>query len=204
VNADEFLAVLRSRRSVRRFRAGSVSRDVLEQLIAHAAWAPSAGNRQDWFFVVVTREETKRALGEAVRQRWAEIVAANRGFSGIGEVERYAARFSDCAAAPALIAVACRETDELQQRLLGPDADAVTGSIASAAMAAQNLMLAAHALGLGSCCYTGALAARAALTTLLDLPRRCALVCLIGVGFPDEQPHAPARKPVARIAKFVE
>jgi nitroreductase len=204
VNAEEFLAVLRARRSVRRFRPEPVAHAVLERLIEHAAWAPSASNRQDWLFIAVTREETRRALGEAVCRRWSEIIAANRDAGWVAELERYAVHFSGFTAAPAVIGVACREPDELMKHLAGAEAVWVGGGAASAAMAAQNLMLAAHALDLGSCCYTGALAARAELEELLAVPRRWRLLCLIGVGVPDEQPVAPARKPVAEIARFIE
>lgn len=204
MNAEEFLEVIRARRSIRRFRAEPVGRALIERLIEHAAWAPSAGNRQDWTFLVVTRAELRRALGDAVARRWAEVFVANRDCGGIEEIERHAPYFSAFAAAPVVIAVACREEDEFQRQLLGPDAEAVFGGTASAAMAAQNLMLAAQALGLGSCCFTGALAARSELGQLLGLPRRCKLVCLIGVGVPAERPAPPPRKPLAEIVRFVE
>ena len=204
MNPEEFLAALRTRRSVRRFRTEAVSRVLLERLVEHAAWAPSASNRQDWFFAIVTHDELKRALGEVVRERWREIVAANQDSGSIEEIAQYAAHFSEFAAAPAVIAVACREPDGLQRELLDADAELVGGSFTSAAMAAQNLMLAAHALGLGTCCYTGALAAHAGLSRLLSLPQRHKLVCLISVGVPDERPAPPARKPVDKIVRFAE
>jgi nitroreductase len=69
-------------------------------------------------------------------------------------------------------------------------------------MAAQNLMLAAHALGLGSCCMTGALAARGELGEILELARKYEIICLIAVGWPDESPAPPARKPLTEVARF--
>ena len=119
---------------------------------------------------------------------------------------RVDAHFSGFTAAPAVIAVACREPDELMRHLVGSEAEWVGGGAASAAKAAQNLMLAAHALGL--CCYSGAMAARAELEELLAVPRRWRLLCLIGVGVPADQageaPAAPARKRVSEIARFIE
>jgi len=203
MNAEDCLSLLRTRRSVRRFRAEPVSRALVERLIEHAAWAPSAGNRQDWSFVVVTNEELKRALAADVRQAWAAIIAANRDSGGIEEIERYVAYFSAFSEAPVLIAVACREPDEFQTQLLGSAAAATVGSAASACMAAQNLMLAAQALKLGSCCYTAALAARTELEARLGLRRGHRLVCLLAVGVPDEAPPPPPRKPLAEIASFI-
>ena len=107
-------------------------------------------------------------------------------------------------AAPVLIAIACRRVEELQREVLADNAEGVSGNKISAAMAAQNLMLAAHALGLGTCCYTGPLAARKELEELLGFRRRHTLVCLVAVGVPDETPKAPARKPLKYISRFEE
>jgi nitroreductase len=85
--------------------------------------------------------------------------------------------------------------------MLGDLAFATVGSFASAAMAAQNLMLAAHALGLGTCCMTGPLAANDELHTIAGLAGKQELVCLIAVGWPAETPVAPGRKPREMIAR---
>lgn len=201
--AEAVLKAIRSRRSVRRFAPDPVGADALLRLVEAAAWAPSAGNRQDWFFTVVTSADVRRRMADAVRRRWAAIVEANRRAGGIEEVERYAARFGDFAEAPAVIAVSSRAAGGFQKRLLGEDAEAVSGGAASAAMAAQTLMLAAHATGLASCCLTGAVAAREELGDLLGLSRRDALVCLVAVGRAAESPPAPARKPVEAISRVL-
>ncbi|MBM3334665.1 nitroreductase family protein [Candidatus Sumerlaeota bacterium] len=202
--ADAFLSFLRERRSVRRFCSKPVPQKLLAQLVEWATWAPSAGNRQDWFFTVITSATVRREMAEAVRRRWDAIIAANRGSGVIEEVERYVEHFGDFALAPAVIVVSARAPDSVQRHLLGDAAEATTGSAASAAMAAQNLMLAAHALGLGSCCMTGALAARDELKRILGLSKRQEIVCLIAVGWPDEKPVPPPRKPVSEIGRFVE
>jgi len=203
-DAEAFLSVLRERRSVRRFRDKTVKRDLLEHLIEAAIWAPSASNRQDWFFTVVTSAEVKRDMADAVRLRWDAIIEANRGSGVIEEVERYVAHFTDFVAAPAVVVVSACAPDAVQRHLLGDAAAATVGSATSAAMAAQNLMLAAHAVGLGSCCMTGALAARDEMRQVLDLSRKHEIVCLIAVGWPDETPAAPPRKPIGEIVRFVE
>jgi len=201
---EVFLEFLRTRRSVRRFKPEPVSRATLEQIIEHAAYAPSAMNRQDWYFVIVEGEEKRRAMVEAARKRWEALAAAHFDSGAVGELAEHAVRYSRFDAAPVLVAIGCRRTDKLKQEVLGADAEVVAGSAISAAMAAQNLMLAAHALGLVTCCYTGPLAARKELEELLGFHRRHTLVCLIAVGVPDETPHAPARKPLRYITRFEE
>jgi len=199
---DSFLSVVRGRRSIRRFRNTPVDGEMLLRLIEAAEWAPSAGNRQDWFFSVVTSPDVKRRMAWDVARRWRAVVDANREAGSIEEVARYVAHFGDFADAPAVILVSARRPDAFQQHLLGNDASATFGAICSAAMAAQNLMLAAHAMGLGSCCMTGALAAREELAEIAELGPKREIVCLIAVGWPDEDPPAPNRKPISEIARF--
>lgn len=195
---------MRERRSVRVFKDEPVDEAILSRLVEMASWAPSAGNRQDWFFSVVTSPTRKAEMGQAVRTRWDEIIAANHDLGIIDEVKRYATIFDSFAQAPAVIAVSARKPDALQRHMLGDAADATVGSATSAAMAAQNLMLAAHALGLGSCCMTGALAARDDLARLIDLSGKHEIICLIALGIPANIPSAPERKPTSEIMGIVK
>jgi nitroreductase len=202
---SELGEAIRGRRSVRRFRDAPVSRETILGLVELAAWAPSAGNRQDWLFTAVTSAQTKRAMAEAVRRRWREICEANRASGFIAEVERYAARFADFESAPAVVVISARRPEAVQRHLLGDaDAAATAGSAASAAMAAQNFMLAAGAAGLGTCCMTGALAARGELARLAGLGRKEEIVCLVTLGWPEEAPAPPPRRPLEQITRFPE
>ncbi len=193
---------IRGRRSVREFREQPVPRDLIERVIEAASWAPSAANRQDWFFSVAESPGLRRDMVEAVRRKWQAIVEDNRDLGIIEEVEGYAAGFAAFERAPVVIAVSAAKVSGVQRRLIGEAAGATVGSLASAAMAAQNLMLAAHALGLATCCMTGAVAAHEELGRLLELGRRREFVCLIALGYPATAPHEPTRKPVAAIARF--
>jgi nitroreductase len=196
------MALVRERRSVREFLDKPVERDLIACIIEAASWAPSASNRQDWLFSVVESAELKAAMAAAVRSRWQAIIGAHRELGMIDEIRGYAASFADFATAPVVIGVSAAKVNAVQQELLGPAGPATVGGFASAAMAAQNLMLAAHALGLATCCMTGALAAQEELAKLLGLGRGRELVCLIALGCPADEPPAPVRKPASAIARF--
>jgi nitroreductase len=193
--------LIRSRRSVRNFQPRPVAPETLERLVELAAWAPSAGNRQDWFFTLVTSPAARKAMADCVRRKWDEIIAANREMGSIAEIAKYAARFADFAEAPAVILVSARRAESFQRHMLGDLASTTIGSFTSAAMAAQNLMLVAHALGLGTCCMTGPLAAAEELQRICGLAAKQEPVCLIAVGWPDETPPAPERKPLETIMR---
>ncbi len=202
--ADDLFGLIRERRSVRRFRDEPVGRATLERLVELASWAPSAGNRQDWLFTVVTSPKTRSEMAAAVRRRWEEILAESRESGVVEEAARYVSRYSDISGVPVVILVSARGVDAVQRRMLGEGADLAGGGFTSAAMAAQNLMLAAHALGLGSCCMTGPLAAGEELHRIAGLDRRQRIVCLVVLGQPTEIPPAPKRKPVPEIVRFLE
>jgi nitroreductase len=204
-HADELLELIRARRSVRRFRPEPPDRATLERLIEIATWAPTAGNRQDWLFTVVTAPALLGQMAEAVKSRWAAIIEANRTRGYAEGMERYAAAYAMFPTAPAVVIVSARATTHVQRHMFGEEADVTAGGAATAAMAAQTMMLAAQALGLSSCCMTGALVARAEIAKLAGLPRKQEIACLVALGQPDgDPPPAPARKALAEIAKFLE
>jgi nitroreductase len=201
---DDVCEFLCSRRSVRTYLNQPVPREIIGRLIEMACMAPSATNRQDWFFTVITSGALKHTMAEAVRKRWQDILSRNRGMAMIDEVEKYSAGFAGFESAPAVIAVSAIQASAVQNHLLGDNAVLVAGSTVSAAMAAQNLMLAASGFGLATCCMTGALAARKELEEMIGLETKRILICLIALGYAAETPSALPRKPAAAISRFLE
>lgn len=200
---DAALTLLRGRRSVRSYRPEPVPQELLDQLLTAATLAPSAGNRQDWEFIVVVDATAKELLATATQARWQELTAGAEESGALAELRRYADNFTWFASAPAVIAVTCRRPETFMQELLGDAAAIVAGQRLSAAMAAQNLMLAAQAAGLGSCCLTGPLAADAALRNLLGLNARQELVCMITVGYPTKKSTPPSRKALTAVRRYL-
>jgi nitroreductase len=123
-------------------------------------------------------------------------------------MERYVQAYAMFPEAPAVVIVSVRAPGQVQRKMYGEETDATFGGLASGAMAAQNLMLAAEALGLATCCMTGALVARSKLAEIAGLGRKQEIVCLVAVGRADGNapapPAAPPRKPLGEIARFLE
>jgi len=124
-----------ARRSVRNYLPDAPSREAILSLIEAAVWAPSAVNRQPWRFSVVL----DRALLDRISQ---EAKAHMTGLRPLALPAHLYEKLADPAfhvfyRAPALIVIAAPEGEPW----IAEDC----------ALAAQNLMLAAHAAGLGSC-----------------------------------------------------
>ncbi|MEM2529046.1 MAG: nitroreductase family protein [Ignisphaera sp.] len=88
VKSEEYLNFLLSRRSIRRFKPTDVDANLIKRILDVARYAPSAGNRQPWIFIVVTDPEVKSRLAKI--HRWAYplenapvgiVVACNREVS---------------------------------------------------------------------------------------------------------------------------
>lgn len=201
---EALMDVMRGRRSVRMFKKDPVGREEIAQLIEAATWAPSASNRQDWEFTVVMAGEVKRELGRVTRAAWDALLARPDAQAVAEELKRHSRYFSWFARAPVVIAVSARQADGYMAHLCGEAAADIAGHKVSAAMAAQNLMLAAHAMGLGTCCLTAPLAAQEEIKALLGLGRRREVVCLIAMGRPAGEAPAMPRKPVEEIMRVIE
>lgn len=181
----DFFDLVRSRRSIRRYDARPVPATIIDQLLAAAVWAPSAHNRQPWRFVVIDSEATKRRLATAMGERLRRDLAAD----GLAPdaIDRDAGRsYARLTAAPLLILVCLTLADmdvypderrAANERLMAAQ---------SAAMAGQNLLLAAHALGVGACWLCAPLFCPDVVGQTLDLPADWQPQGLITLGYPAE------------------
>lgn len=179
VSAEEFLGFLRSRRSIRRYRQEPVDGAIIERLLEAATWAPSAHNNQPWRFVVVTVGEKRLALVEAMNAR------LRADLSGAGEppeeVEEYAAeRRRRLVEPPVLVVVFMVMADMYRQD--GPHRHMAVQSVAAAI---QNMLLQAHAEGLGACWLCGPIYCPAEVSDALGLPRGWDAQGIVALGWPD-------------------
>ncbi len=209
MDLDLLLRLVRGRRSVRSLREEPVSEAALERLLEAARWAPSAGNRQAYRMIVVRSAAVLEQMGRAVRRATERVVAAQRPEQA-ARVEGYLGSFHHFESAPAVIVAIYRAGADL----LGPAAEAgrgdgavprsVVDSLSSVSAAVQNLLLAAHAAGLGACWMTGPLIASGELERILEVPRGWDIAALVPVGYAHEQPEAPARRQLSRSVKWID
>jgi F420 biosynthesis protein FbiB-like protein len=180
------LDIIRTRRSIRRYQDQPVSRDILERMLEAAIWAPSAHNRQPWRFVVLTRAQDRRRLAEAMAARLRQDLEAD----GVPPeaIEADAARsLARLTGAPVLI-LACLSMADMDTY---PDASRQEAerimAVQSVAMAAQNLLLAAHVEGLGACWMCAPLFCGDVVQETLDLSSTWEPQGIIAIGYPAEQ-----------------
>ncbi len=201
LTAETLFNLIKSRRSIRRYRPEPVPPAILQRLLEAATWAPSAHNRQPWRFAVLTRPAHKTRLAEAMGQR----LRADRTADGDdpADIERDVARsYARLTGAPVLIVV-CLSLAEMDVYLDPRRAHYETLMAAqSAAMAAQNLLLLAHAEGLAACWLCAPLFAPDSVRQTLALPEDWQPQGVITLGYPAES-KKKSRAAIETRVKFL-
>jgi nitroreductase len=172
--------LFRSQRAIRTFTNEEVPDDLVNQVLTAAIHGPSGSNTQPWHFIVVRDPTVKHAISEV----YEEARAA-------GPMPSAGGARQPLAAAPVLI-VACVNTPASGR------AGLQTG--ASIYPSVQNLLLAARALGLGSCLTTLHRRRKARIHEILGIPDHIESAAIIPLGWPDRD-YGPNRRPP--LAQFV-
>ncbi|MFN7209546.1 MAG: nitroreductase family protein [Aggregatilineales bacterium] len=180
---DAIYSIIRGRRSIRRYAEQPVPPDVVVRLLEAASWAPSAHNRQPWRFAVLGTPEARRKLAAAMGERLRADLSADGASPEL--IERDVSRsYSRISGAP-LAVVICLSMADMDRY---PDARRNQAeylmAVQSTAMAAQNLLLAAHAEGLGACWLCAPLFCPDVVRAALDLPDDWQPQALITLGYP--------------------
>lgn len=172
----EVFEAIEGRRSVRRYKKEEVEEENIEKILKAATWAPSWANTQCWRFILVRDQDKKEALVE-------ELSEGNPATDA----------FYD---APIVIVFCAKRGVSGYKK-----GEAVTEKgdwyMFDVALAMQNLMLAAHSLGLGTV-PTGSFNAEN-VEDLLEVPKDVSVVSMTPVGYPDREPSAPKRKELEEI-----
>jgi nitroreductase len=184
----DFFTVVLNQRTCRQFSERPVDNELVERCLEAAVHAPSAENRQPWVFVVVQDPAQREAVNALTRRAWREGGRAHSETrldpAFLKEVDEGAER--GMALAPILVVV-CGDT-AIGLEVVMP---------ASVFPAIQNLLLAAHAVGLGSALTTLATRYADDLRNVLDLPVSVHPMAVIPLGWPARQLGPPRRLPLA-------
>lgn len=159
----DVMECIRERRSIRKFINRVVSNEKITQILDSGRWAPSAGNIQNWLFIIVRDKGRKLQLSEAsFQQYW--IMNADTIIVVCSDEERIRPYYG--------------ERGELY-------------SIQGCAAAIENMLLTAHALGLGAC-WVGAFDENM-VKRILKIGDGLSVQALIPIGYSGEEPPAPKR-----------
>ena len=168
--APSALDVIMTRTSIRSFTGDAVPQEQLETILKAGMAAPTAMNSQPWKFVVVTdKEKIAQVFGGGWRPEMFTTAGA--------------------------VIVVCGETTSMRKPFGQPDAPEEEMPnmfwYEDCSAAAENILLAAHALGLGAVWTAGYPAEEriAPIQEALGIPEKVKALCIIPVGVPAENPE---------------
>jgi len=160
---------IEKRRSIRKFKLNPIAKEHLKKILEAGRLAPSSGNRQPWYFIIAHDSETKRALS---------IAANNQKF--ISSADVIITALGDPGAYPKIGTSSSRILHKQDPMI-----------------AIEHMVLAATALGYGTC-WIGAFN-EDEVKKILKIPENLAVIALLPIGVPDENPSPKPRKPFKDI-----
>lgn len=198
---DPFYHLILSRRSIRNFLPDPVPLDLVNDLLVLAGRAPSSHNRQPWRWVVVHTENAKQRLVEAMAQEFRRDLERD----GLPEekIESMLARSRQRIGGAPVVIVPCLSMDEMD-RYPDPHRQRCEWQmgVQSVALACQNLLLGAHAAGLGGCWICAPIFCVPTVQHTLDLPPEWEPQGLITLGWPADSGREREKKPVASVTVY--
>jgi len=186
----EILEAIRSRRSIRHYKSDDVSEEKVNAVLEAGRWAPSWKNTQCWRFIVVRDRNTKVELADTLGKSRGSL---NPSTDAVKD-------------GPVLIVVCAKmgRSGYDDERKVATDKGDYWYMF-DTGLATQNMMLAAHSLGLASVPVGLFDAPKAG--EILGLPGDIRVVLLMPLGYPDEEPLAKGRKELAEVTsqdKYME
>ena len=216
----ELVRLMASRRSCRNYRDTPVDKEILADLVKIGATAPSGTNSQRWTFTILAQRAEVSALGNQIGlyfeklNRWAAnpLIRLLARLMGKPALADYYRRHYQS------VQKSLQEwREEGRDRLFhGATAAILIGSRPGAScpaedalLASQNILLAAHAMGLGTCLIgfaVEALARDSKCRKLLELPGDEPVYAVIALGYPLEpyQHLTGRKKPLVRFPSFAK
>jgi coenzyme F420-0:L-glutamate ligase / coenzyme F420-1:gamma-L-glutamate ligase len=194
----DFEAIIKGRRSVRWFEERELPQELIAQILEAGRWAPSPHGRQPWRFVVLTRREARQRLAEAMGETWTHQLALDGQDAATVALRREKSQ-ARVVAAP-LAVILCLYLEDLDQY---PDPERQTHETAMAVQslgaAAQNMLLAAYALGADGGWMCAPLFCPEVVCAALGLPSTLIPHALLTFGYAARAPVRRERLPLDQL-----
>lgn len=208
VTFDELIGIIRNRRSTRKFTSDRhISEEEIQRLIEAARWAPSPTNRQPWKFISVSDREMMNKISCTIEAN-INGLSFRENHGDAFEYKDYLNNLKILEGSSCAIFVLYRKTmnflDFLRSEKESGVADDVSTSstILAVGAAIQNMLLAAHSLGLSACWMTGPLIAKREIEKIIKVEKPWNLISIVLVGTGTEY-NKVTRREVARIWEHI-
>lgn len=207
-DVQDFFEVIAARRSIREFVDEPIPKEDLERILKSAIQAPSGTNSQPWRFLVVEDRQLLHNMAAAVHRKMDEILTWPEAAGKERRIDAYRRYFTFFEKAPVVIAALATDHrivvhQTIESHGITQSRNRPSSSHLSVAAALQNLVLAATALGYGSCWMTGPLISADEIEVLLGVMEPWYLSSIVPMGKPAEHPPPRSRKGLDKVVTWV-
>jgi F420 biosynthesis protein FbiB-like protein len=200
---DVVLKYLKSRRSYKlEFSDKHVERDMVEQCIEIARWAPSAHNGQFWRYILLGKNKLRNDLIEKMNKKLREDLTVD-GMTEQEIQEKIEKTKNNFIKSPYLILLCLDNKNLSKYNDVERDQNEFIMGIQSTSASAIYLLLAFEVYGLASCWYCAPLFAKEVISDTLKLPSSFIPLAFFTVGYPLHEVNAPERKPLKEIIHII-
>ena len=202
------------RKSIRDYKAIQVPKEDILKMLEAATYAPSAKHQQNWHFVVVQNQELIDEMEKVVarcHRHIAELASTEEEKQKYMTLLPYYTNFkrSGCAIMVYnkgyyMIEEKILKASQVDMKII-EQMKSTHSDLQGIGAAVENFMLAASALGYGTCYMTGPNFAKEELEELIGFKKEnYSLAAIISLGVPaDETPKQPRRKPLEEVVTFI-
>jgi coenzyme F420-0:L-glutamate ligase / coenzyme F420-1:gamma-L-glutamate ligase len=175
---------------------------MIESILSTATYAPSAHNRQPWRFCVVTDLSVKARLADAMAEDFERDLLCD----GVTpeKIQAQIKRSKERLTSAPVVILLCLDMSEMDAY---PDAKRQhaerTMAMQSVAAAGLQLLLAAHAEGLGGVWVCSPLFTQETISKTLNLPKAWEPQGMFYVGYAAQNPESRERKTIESISMFL-
>lgn len=188
----EILDAIKTRRSIGKMKSKQVPKELIEKIIEAGTWAPNRYLTEPWRFFVISgegRNSLAKIMEDIVIQSGIDLESEE----GKKKLEKEG---NKPFRAPVIIAVAA-EVTENEKVLRLEELGAVNAAI-------QNMLLAAHGLGIASYWKTGKACYDPKMKEFFGLKKKDEVLAFIYLGYADMEKNPPYKKSAAELTKWIE
>ena len=203
------------RKSIRKFKNQEVPKDDLIEMLKAATYAPSAKNRQNWHFTVITNKDKIQEIAKVVADRHTEIANLADEEKDRDNMNKFLKYYTVFKNAPVLVLFYAKSYKSIEYKILNDKPEckdlydiaiSSKSEIQTIGAAIENFLLAAANMGYGACYMTGPIHSKDKIYEIIGHDEsEGELMALVPVGVPeDKEAPQPKRLPLEDVVTFID
>jgi len=209
----DIFETINTRKTIRKYKPDMPLMEDIRKIVDAARLAPSATNSQNWEFIVITNKNVMEEMKDAVIKEYDKLAKLYDKKEFEEKINHYKSYSTFFVNAPVLIAIVETKrtsyvTEVMKElnypfeklKYMRPDS-----SLLSMGAAIENMSLAAHALGYGTCWMAAPIIATEEFSKILNLDTDSHVISLLPLGIPYRDDYkSPEKKSLEEVMRIID